>query len=403
MTHSCPVPLSVAECFTAAHQAQPLIATCSAAVRDQVLHLLGQQLRENASAILEANTLDLESSRDLATSPTILAWLRLTHERLKMGGAWLERLLSAPDPLAVSHGMAGHMFPIPIGLVGLVYEGFPLMPLLTASLCLKTGNALIVRPSPETSYTNQALLDLIHTALAKANLPITTIQSLAPEVPLKEITAAPSGLNLLIPYGRPSFVWQVQQQTSGQTLPIAIGNNYLFWGASGQPELVLEMIYRSHQAEPDAVVAIEKVLVPPELNRSLLAWLWDSLGQQGFEIRLGTALKAEFGQFKIVDAEEWQGAYLKKIVAFEAVPNLEAGITWINQYGRGPVCAVASESYRECLTLSQRVRSPQIWLNRPPEFSRLETLSLGISAQAGLYRGLVGLGQLVSHQRLFFA
>lgn len=401
MTHFCPIPLSVPDCFTAAHQAQPLIAHSSAAVRNQVLNLLGQQLRDHAATILEANTLDLESSRDLATSPTILAWLRLTQDRLRMAEAWLERLLLAPDPLAASQG--GHTFPIPVGLVGLVYEGLPLMSLLTASLCLKTGNALIIRPSPETSYTTQALLDLIHTALAKANLPITMIQALAPEVPLKEITAPPSSLNLLIPYGRPSFVRQIEQQTTAQTLPIALGNNYLFWGASGQPELVLEMISRSHQAEPDAIVAIEKVLVPPGLNRSLLAWLWDSLGQEGFEVRLGTALAKEFGQFKPVEPEEWQGAYLKKIVAFETVADLEAAIEWMNTYGRGPVCAIASESYRECLTLSQRVRAPQIWLNHPPEFSRLQTLSLGISAQAGLYRGLVGLGQLVSYQRLFFA
>lgn len=403
MTYSCPIPLSVAECFAAAHQAQLLIAHAPTPIRNQVLQLLGQQLREQAATILEANTLDLEASRDLATSPTILAWLRLTQDRLKMAGAWLERLILAPDPLAVSNSVAGQTFTIPVGVVGLVYEGFPLMSLLTASLCLKTGNALIIRPSPETSYTNQALLDLIHTALAAANLPITTIQSLAPEVPIKEITANPSGLNLLIPYGRPSFVRQVQQQTTGQSLPIAIGNNYLFWGASGQPELVLDMICRSHQAEPDAVVAIEKVLVPPELNRNLLTWLWDSLGQQGFEVRLGVSLSREFGQYKTVESEEWQGAYLKKIAAFETIPDLNAAIHWINTYGRGPVCAIASESYRECLTISQRVQAPQIWFNRPPEFSRLETLSLGISAQAGLYRGLVGLGQLVSYQRLFFA
>ncbi len=403
MTHSCPLPVTVTECLEAAAQARTVVALTSGAVRNQVIRNLAQQLRQNADQLLEANTLDLETSRDLAASPTILAWLRLTQDRLKMAQAWLERLLLAPDPLAVSSSVAGHSFPIPVGLVGLVYEGFPLMALLAASLCLKTGNVLIVRPSEETSYSNQALMALIHSALATTNLPTTAIQSLEPQTSLKELTSAQPNFNLLIPAGRPSFVRQIRQQTSGQLLPLAVGNNYLYWSHTGQPELVLEMITRSYQAEPDPVVALEKVLVPPELNRSLLAWLWDSLSQQGYEVRLSPSLAAEVSQYHLVEPEEWSGAYLKKTVAFAEVADLEAGIHWINRHSSGPVSAIASESYRDCRIFAQQVRNPQIWLNSPPQFSRVETLSLGISAQAGLYRGLVGLGQFVSFQRLFFA
>lgn len=264
--------------------------------RDRGLQILADCLKAQQNAILEANTLDLEASREMAIPDIVLGWLKLTPERLQTTVRILQQLAGLPDPLEQRISSAYHLDHaqtycqrVPLGSIALVYEAFPELAMIAAGICLKTGNSLILRGGSEASHTNSSLAQLFQITLEEARLPQGALEALPADraVSIKELVSQDQVINLVIPYGRPSLVQQVVRQATMPVLRMAMGNCYLFWSASGSGEVARLMILDSHQGSPDPVNAIEKVLLHPNLNRSLLMVLWNSLKERGFELRGG--------------------------------------------------------------------------------------------------------------------
>ena len=138
---------------------------------------------------------------------------------------------------------------------------------------------------------------------------------------------------MVIPYGRPSLVRQVAEKATATVLKTTIGNCYLYWSLSGNLELTRQMITDSHDSEPDAVNAIEKVLVNQNIKPSALQSLFNSLKQQGFNLRGDKVLVEQFPEFlTLVNPEEWSRSYLGKTVAFGCIESLSKAVFWINRY-----------------------------------------------------------------------
>ncbi|HEY9618683.1 MAG TPA: glutamate-5-semialdehyde dehydrogenase [Microcoleaceae cyanobacterium] len=393
----------------AAYQASIRLATTKGGLRSRAVQLMAEALKQNQNDILEANTLDLEASREMAVPDLVLDWLKLTPERLHTTVQLLQRLSELPDPIGrvmtaihqVNHCQTYSQL-MPLGVIALIYEAFPELAAIAAGLCIKTGNSLILKGGSEASNSNAAIARALCLALEEAGLPDGCLQALPSDqgASVRDLIVQDQYLNLIIPYGRPSLVQQITRQATAPVLRSAMGNCYLYWSPSGSLETVRWIILDSHQSEPDPVNAIEKVLIHRNQNPSSLTMLWNSLREKGFELRGDTSLATEFPDLQLAEDTEWNQAYLAKVVAFRVVDSLDDAITWINLHSSGHADCLVTESYQESRQFALGINSASTYINASPRFSRSpkwgDSVFLGMSNQKGQRRGLISLETLTT-------
>ncbi|WJI22989.1 hypothetical protein MZ909_07060 [Thermosynechococcus sp. B0] len=375
------------------------LSQVSYALRQDALRRLIEELATAEPLLLEQNTLDLESSRDLAVSQIVLGWLRLTHERLHRIRQWLEHLYHAADPWQQSLPTRPERFQyaVPLGVVALVYEGLPTLSLMLAGMALKTGNALVLWSGESSRYTAGAIASLIEAALSKTSLPKATIQTLS--LSPTSWLADPVAVDLALVYGRSRFVAEQRAAARCPLVSLSLGNTYLVWDGSVSPESVLNCIQHSHQANPDRALAIEKVIVLGNVNPSHLAFVINELTQAGYKQGVDEHLHRNYPEIPLVDASEWPLPYLDQRLAWHYEEDLTAAVHWIHQYGSAASGIIAS-SYEDCRAFYQQVQTPLVFVNRPPQLERLDALAIGAAAR-GCQRGLFGLGQLLSTKQVY--
>jgi len=372
--------------------------------RNRALRAIAHALTKYQDEILEANTLDLETSREMAVPDLITDWLRLTPERIHGAAQVLQALSNLAEPVCqpLPPPYAEQSYQIssqlsPLGVVALVYEAFPDLGAIAAGFCLKTGNSLILKGSSEASQSNAAIAEIIQVTLMDLGMPEACLSLLPSDqgATIRDLVTLDQGLQLVIPYGRASLVQQVSQHATVPVLRPAMGNCYLYWSASGSLETVRWMILSSHHGEPDAVNAVEKVLLHQDLNSDSLMMLWNSLQEKGFELRGDPELAAEFPQLQPVQPEEWHHAYLKRIVAFKRIEQVDAATSWINKYSSGHADSIATESYSESRQFASRVASSVTYINASPRFVRCAKDSNSFAFGMSRYRGPIGLTALM--------
>jgi glutamate-5-semialdehyde dehydrogenase len=408
---SAPDPITAVR---SAYQASLELARTKGIDRSRGVQAMAQALQRYFDDILEANTLDLEASREMAVPELILEWLKLTPERLQTTIQILQRIGEVSDPIRrvmnTSHQLdhsQTYCQLMPLGVIALIYEAFPELGAIAAGLCLKTGNSLILRGGSEASHSNAVIAQALQSALEECGFPIGCLELLPSERgdSIRDLVTQDKYLNLVIPYGRPSLVQQVMQQSTAPVLKSAMGNCYLYWSPTGTLEMARWVILDSHASEPDPVNAIEKVLIHRDQKPSSLVMLWNSLKEKGFELR-GDALLVEDFPDKLTLATEleWSHPYLKKIVAFKAVDSIESAIAWINQYSSGHADCLVTESYQESRQFALGIDSSSIYINSSPRFSRNpkrgDAVFLGMSNQKGHRRGLISLETLTTVKQI---
>ena len=212
------------------------LALTPAQIRRQGILRLAEAIEDNLDDILEANTLDLEMSRDMAVSELTADWLKLTPERLSAAVAILQQLGKTKNSVqdlvgAVYQSEPGQTYcqPKPLGTIALIYEAFPELAVIATGMCLKTGNSLVLRGCSTASYTNRAIAGTLQKALTDTELPVGCIEVLSPEAgsSIQDLVTRDRELDLIIPYGRPSLVQQIAEQATAPVLRTSVGNCYL--------------------------------------------------------------------------------------------------------------------------------------------------------------------------------
>lgn len=392
------------------YQASLVLGSTNGLERSNAVRAMADALDEAIDDILEANTLDLEASREMAVPELILEWLKLTPERLNHTVDTIYRLAELSDPLRrvmnasyqLDHSQTYCQL-MPLGVIALIYETLPELAAIAAGLCIKTGNSLLLKGGTEASQSNQAIALAISGALEKVGFPSGSVELIPADsgATIRDLVKQDQYINLVIPYGRPSLVQQVVRQSTAPVLRSAMGNCYLYWSPTGSLELARSMIIDSHQSEPDPVNAIEKVLIHPNQKPSSLTMLWNTLKDNGFEIRLDAELQEEFPEFEGVKDSDWNQAYLSKTVAFKRVNSIEDAIAWINQHSSGHADCIVTESYLESSQFSAGINSASTYINASPRFYRYnkqqgDAIFLGMSNQKGHRRGLISLETLTT-------
>lgn len=393
-----------------AYQASLSLGTTKGVDRSRGVQAMAKALENYFDEILEANTLDLEASREMAMPELVLDWLKLTPERLQKAIHLLQRVGELSDPIRrvmnasyqLDHSQTYCQL-MPLGVIAVIYEAFPEMAAIAAGFCLKTGNALILRGGSEASQSNQVIAEALQTAIHETGLPEGCLQILLPEqgASIRDLVSQDRYLNLVIPYGRPTLVQQVVQLSTVPVLKSAMGNCYLYWSATGSLDMVRWVILDSHASDPDPVNAIEKVLINRNQKPSSLMILWSSLKEKGFELRGDAELVAEFPDLLTLATDsEWNQPYLNKSIAFKVVDSIGAAIGWMNQYSSSHADCIVTESYQESRQFALGIDSSSVYINSSPRFSRNpkrgDAVFLGISNQKGYRRGMINLETLTT-------
>jgi glutamate-5-semialdehyde dehydrogenase len=372
--------------------------------RDNLLLEIADGIKQQKNKILEANTLDLEASRDMAVPELVLEWLKLTPDRLNNAIECLVQLANLPDPLTLHVGIRGYQR-VPLGVVAFVHEGFPQLGLIAAGMCLKVGNAIILKGGSEGTYTQEAIANITKEILIDRNFPEASIASVPKGVVLKELIVQEKYLRLVIPYGRPSFVQQISKQATISALPTSMGNCYLYLAPSGDLDFAKEIILNSRKGDPDAVNAIEKVVVHRSwCDRGLGDWIV-SLKKQGLVLRGCAETRAYYHDYlelqsgsdplnsglpnQIELEDVWAQAYLDEKIAIKIVDDTEVAIAWINQHSSGHADVLLTDSLSERDRFVGRINSSTIFVNAHSRFSRCS--KLGDSGNAKIALGMSSL------------
>lgn len=393
-----------------AYRASVVLATTKGVERSRGVQAMVKALQNAFDDILDANTMDLEASREMAVPDLVLDWLKLTPERLQIAIGILQRIGELSDPIRrvmnasyqLDHSQT-YCQMMPLGVIALIYEAFPELGAIAAGFCMKTGNSLILKGSSEASQSNQVIAQALQNALDEAGLPSGCLELFPSEqgASMRDLVTGDDYLNLVIPYGRPTLVQQVLQQATVPVLRSAMGNCYLYWSESGTWDGVRSIILDSHASIPDPVNAIEKVLIHRNQKPSSLMNLCKSLSEKGFKLKADAELVAKFPeQLTLASESEWSQPYLDKVVAFKLVDNTEDAIAWINQYSSRHADCLVTESYLESRQFSLKVDSASVYLNSSPRFSRNpergDSVFLGMSNQKGYRRGMITLETLTT-------
>jgi glutamate-5-semialdehyde dehydrogenase len=373
--------------------------------RSKAVYAMAEKLKDSFEEILQANTLDLEMSREMAVPDLVIDWLKLTPKRLKATVEILLALAELPDPLQkvinspyqITYGQNYGQL-MPLGVIAFVYESFPDLAAIAAGLCIKTGNSLILRGSSEASNSNNILTQALQMGLEETELPLGCLQFLPPEqgFSIQDLVTQDQYLNLIIPYGRPSLIQQVTQLATAPVLKTAMGNCYLYWSVTGDLDLVRSIVMDSHASGPDPVNAIEKVLVNSQQKSTSLIRLFNFLQEQNFTLKGDKSLVEEFPDYlRPIKKIEWSQPFLNKTIAFKKIDSLKEAISYINSYSSGHANCLVTESYQEARIFAMEVDSSLVYINTSPRFYRYlqgsESVFLGISNQKGHRRGFISM------------
>jgi len=390
------------EPLAAARVASTHVAQATYSNRQQALLALINALKAAEPLLLEQNTLDLESSRDLAVSSIILGWLRLTHDRLQRITRWLEQLYQAPDPAVQALPTTGDSlsYTVPLGVMGLIYEGLPTLSLLMAGLALKTGNALVVWGSASSRFTTQAIASVFADALRHPWLPSASLQVLPTDMSPASWLAHPMAVDVAIAHGRSRFIAEHRATACCPFVPLALGNGYLVWDPSIAPDLITDYIQQSHADTPDRPLAIEKIIVLDGVNPAHLTLVINELAQAGYKSAVDDHLQPIYPELPTVDASEWGLPYLDQRLAWHYEESINPAINWINRYGT-TASVLACDIYHDCRQFYQEVQTPLVYLNRSPQFTQPNRCVIGAVAERCAYQGLFGLEQCLSRKQVW--
>jgi glutamate-5-semialdehyde dehydrogenase len=362
------------------HAASTFLASVNFEERNRILLEIAEAVKQHRNQILEANTLDLEASREMAIPDIVLEWLKLTPERLQNAIDCVKQLAALPDPLSTGNFNPDGYRRVPLGAMAFVYEAFPQLGLVAAAMCLKAGNSLILKGGSESINSNTVIANVIKNVMQKCALHEATL-AIAPQgSAIKDLLNQGKYLRLVIPYGRPSFVQQVSKQSTVTVMPSVMGNCYTYIAPSSNLEYANQIIKASRSSDPDPVNAIEKAIVHRDwLDRGLIDWIIN-LQQQGLTVRGCDSTVAYCRHHmdrlhgEVAAETQWGNAYLDHTIAIKVVDRLDEAIAWMNQYSSGHADLILTDSLQESHQFATQANSSTVFINTSNQFKRCGSL-----------------------------
>jgi glutamate-5-semialdehyde dehydrogenase len=407
------LPAPVVALGQRARAASRVLATTRSPAKDAALRAAADLLEARAAELVAANALDLEAAAADGMEQGPLDRLRLTDARLAGMAKGLRTVADLPDPIGEvvdgwrrPNGLDIRQERVPLGVITIIYENRPNVTSDAAGLCLKAGNAVILRGSASALRSNQAIAAVLRDAVAGAGLPADAVQLV--DDPSYETAAAVmqlSGLvDCLIPRGGPALIRSIQDHA---TVPVIIdgdGNCQIYVDAAADLELAVDVILNAKTQRPSVCNAAETLLVHDAVAAELLPRVGEKLVGLGVELRAdprAAALLAGAGVPSTpVTDDDFAREFLDLVLAVGVVPSLDAAVEHVNRFSSGHTEAILSDDLRAVQRFCAEVDSGTIVVNASTRFTDGEEFGygaeIGISTQKLHARGPMGLRALTT-------
>lgn len=389
------------------------LATASTAQKNQALAIIADELEANAATILAANAKDIELGREAGLTDALLDRLLLNEERLTGIANDVRNVISLNDPVGseidskvLENGMSLSRRRVPLGVVGVIYEARPNVTIDIAALCLKTGNASILRGGKETFFSNMELVKVIQSALAKANLPAASVQYI--EKPDRELVSQLLKLDdyvdMIIPRGGAGLHKMCKENS---TIPVIIGGfgiSHIFVDESADLEKSLNVVENSKVQRPSACNSLDTLLVHEKVAAQFLAMIVERMNDKVTFVAEPKA-KALMAQAKpIRDAGEgdFDTEWLSYTLGVKVVADVKEAINHMRVHNASHSDAIMTNSLENSELFINSVGSAAVYVNAATRFTDGAQFGLGaevaVSTQKLHARGPMGLEELTSYK-----
>ncbi|SFL87134.1 glutamate-5-semialdehyde dehydrogenase [Gracilibacillus orientalis] len=390
-----------------------VLATNSTEQKNQALKLLSDELRKQKDYIMVENNRDIVNGRKNGLHESLIDRLILNEQRIDEMADALIQLTDLKDPIGEimeewtrPNDLKIQKARVPIGVVGMIYEARPNVTIDAASLCLKTGNAVLLRGSSSAIHSNTALVKVIQDALKQSDLPDDAVQLI--EDTSRETASQMFKLNeyldVLIPRGGKKLIDTVVANASVPVLETGAGNCHLFIDETANKDMAIEVAINAKTQRPSVCNAIETILVEQNWANNHLIELIQALQVADVEVH-GDSITVSKGDNIIKATEEdYQTEYLDHIVAIKVVDSVQEAIVHINKYGTSHSESIISENDKHVVSFMNEVDAAAVYHNASTRFT--DGFEFGFGAEIGIStqklhaRGPMGLEALTSTKYL---
>ena len=393
----------------AARDAARALALCPTKIKNDALVQMAHGLVEKTGALLEANRADVERARARGATRAFLDRLTLTESRLEEMAQGLREIAALPDPVGTvvevwrrPNGIEISRVRVPLGVVGFIYESRPNVTADAAGLCVKSGNAVILRGGSEAIDSNTMIAAVLAKAVEKAGGPADAIQFI--ETTDREAVAALLELgglvDLIIPRGGEEFVRWVAERSRIPVLKHDKGLVHVFVDASADPAMAAQIVVNAKAQRPGVCNALETLLVHREIAPRLLPALAARLAEAGVEVRGCPRTRALVPSTRPATDADWDTEYLDLILAVLVVDDLDAAITHIHRHGTGLAEAIVTNDLGHARRFTREVDAAAVLVNASTRL--VDGSQFGMGAEMGIStsrvhaRGPVGVRELTT-------
>lgn len=392
-----------------AKEVSRFLASASSDVKNEALHAMAYALRKETGKILDANRLDVEEGQKNGISSALLDRLSLSKDRIEVMALGIEEIATFKDPIGsvdsmwvAEKGLRIGRMRVPLGVVAIVYESRPNVAADAAALCLKAGNAVILRGGKEAKHSNAAIASVLVDGAAGAGVPKGAVQNI--ENINREATYAlmemTEYVDVLIPRGGSALKKAVQERARVPYIMTGMGNCHVFVDASADLEKALAIIINAKTQRPSVCNAAEKLLVHEKIAPTFLPLALERLTALGVEIRGDERTKILFPDALSATEEDWETEYLDFVLAVKIVLGVDEAVAHISRYGTGHSEAIITESYTNAQRFLREVDAAAVYANASTRFTDGGVFGfgaeMGISTQKLHARGPMGVEQLTS-------
>jgi glutamate-5-semialdehyde dehydrogenase len=402
-----------------AKAASKVLATAPTMAKNNALLSMANALNNARSALKTANQKDLSAAEKNGLAESMLDRLRVTDEGIDAMVIGLRQVAELADPVGEISDMSfrpsgiqlGKMR-VPLGVVGIIYESRPNVTVDAASLCIKSGNAAILRGGSEASHSNQAIAQCVQQGLLAAGLPIASVQVVetTDRAAVGELITLTEFVDVIVPRGGKSLIQRVSAEARIPVIKHLDGNCHVYIDDQADATKAINIAINAKTRRYGVCNAMESLLVAESRAEELLPQLFQALQEADIELRLCPQAMAQVNSYqgKVVAATEddWSTEYLAPVLSVKVVSNMEAAIEHINTYGSHHTDAIVSENYTKAREFMARVDSSSVMINASTAFA--DGFEYGLGAEIGIStdkihaRGPVGLEGLTSQKYVVF-
>lgn len=406
---------SLEEIGRRAKEASYILSQVSSTEKNKVLLNSANNLRKNSAEILKANDQDIVSAEKNGIKGSILDRLKLTADRINVMADGLLQIVNLDDPIGEMlsmntrpNGLQIGQRRVPLGVVGMIYEARPNVTVDVFGLCIKTGNACILRGGKEAFYSNKAIVEILRKSAIESGLPeysVQLVEDTSRESAL-EMMKLNKYLDILIPRGGAGLIKTVVENSTVPVIETGVGNCHIYVDSFADPEKAVSITFNAKTHRPGVCNAAESLLIHSSVAKAILPLIGKRLQEKNVEIRGDETTCGILNYANKATEEDWGTEYLDYIISIKVVNSLSEAISHINKYGTKHSEAIVTENYTNAQQFLNQVDAAAVYVNASTRFT--DGYEFGFGAEVGIStqklhaRGPMGLKALTSTKYVIY-